>query len=228
MKNIFKYLYYMYYRPKIFFPKKTYSMYGEDLIIKKFFKKKQKGFYVDVGCYHPLDGNNTYLLYRKGWTGINLDINKLSIELFNAARKEDHNVNVAVLNKSKKVKIYFRRKINMLNTVDKKFATINFKKGFQTKFINSNTLNSILKRSKFKNKKIDFLNLDIEGNELNALKSIDFKKYKPKLICVEIHNIEKTHKNYSDYYKRNLIYKFLNNRGYKLLWKNGFSFIFRK
>jgi len=228
MKNIFKYLYYMYYRPKIFFPKKTYSMYGEDLIIKKFFKKKQKGFYVDVGCYHPLDGNNTYLLYRKGWTGINLDINKLSIELFNAARKEDHNVNVAVSNKSKKVKIYFRRKINMLNTVDKKFATINFKKGFQTKFINSNTLNSILKRSKFKNKKIDFLNLDIEGNELNALKSIDFKKYKPKLICVEIHNIEKIHKNYSDYYKRNLIYKFLNNRGYKLLWKNGFSFIFRK
>ena len=218
----------MYYRPKIFFPKKTHSMYGEDLIIKKFFKKKQKGFYVDVGCYHPLEGNNTYLLYKKGWNGINLDINSLSIELFNAARKEDHNVNVAVSNKSKKVKIYFRKKINMLNTVDKKFATINFKKGFQTKFINSNTLNSILKRSKFKNKKIDFLNLDVEGNELNALKSINFKKYKPKLICVEIHNHEMSNKNQTDYYKKNATYKFLNNRGYKLLWKNGFSYIFRK
>ncbi len=218
----------MYYRPKIFFPKKTYSMYGEDLIIEKFFKKKQKGFYVDVGCYHPLDGNNTYLLYRKGWTGINLDINSLSIELFNAARKEDHNVNVAVSNKSKKVKIYFRKKINMLNTVDKKFAKINFKKGFETKSINSNTLNLILNRSKFKNQKIDFLNLDVEGNELNALKSINFKKYKPKLICVEIHNHEMSNKNKTDYYKKNSTYKFLNNKGYKLLWKNGFSYIFRK
>jgi len=228
MKNIFKYLYYMYYRPKIFFPKKTYSMYGEDLIIEKFFKKKQKGFYVDVGCYHPLEGNNTYLLYKKGWNGINLDINSLSIELFNAARKEDHNVNVAVSNKSKKVKIYFRKKINMLNTVDKKFAKINFKKGFETKSINSNTLNLILNRSKFKNQKIDFLNLDVEGNELNALKSINFKKYKPKLICVEIHNHEMFNKNKTDYYKKNSTYKFLNNKGYKLLWKNGFSYIFRK
>ena len=83
----------MYYRPKIFFPKKTYSMFGEDLIVKDFFKKKKKGFYVDVGCYHPLEGSNTYLLYKRGWNGINLDINTLSIELFNVARKEDLNVN---------------------------------------------------------------------------------------------------------------------------------------
>ena len=228
MKNIFKFLYYMYYRPKIFFPKKTYSMFGEDLIVKDFFKKKKKGFYVDVGCYHPLEGSNTYLLYKRGWNGINLDINTLSIELFNVARKEDLNVNVAVSNQSKKVKIYFRKKINMLNTINKKFAKIAFKKGFQTKSISSNTLNSILKNSKFKNKRIDFLNLDIEGNELNALKSIDLKKYQPKLICVEIHNFGMIHDNYDDYYKRNPVYKFLNNRGYKILWKNEFSFIFRK
>jgi hypothetical protein len=74
-------------------------MYGEDLIIDKFFRKKRKGFYVDVGCYHPLDGNNTCLLYKKGWSGMNIDVNALSIELFNQARKDDHNINVAVSNK---------------------------------------------------------------------------------------------------------------------------------
>ena len=118
--------------------------------------------------------------------------------------------------------------MSMLNTINKKFAKSIFKKGFQTKSISSNTLNSILKNSKFKNKRIDFLNLDIEGNELNALKSIDLKKYQPKLICVEIHNFGMIHDNYDDYYKRNPVYKFLNNRGYKILWKNEFSFIFRK
>ena len=69
---------------------------------------------------------------------------------------------------------------------------------------------------------------EVEGNELNALKSIDLKKYQPKLICVEIHNFGMIHKNYDDYYKRTPVYKFLNNRGYKILWKNEFSFIFRK
>ena len=219
----------MYYRPKIFFPKKTYSMYGEDLFIQKFFKKKSSGFYVDVGCYHPIEGNNTYLLHKKGWFGINIDANELSIELFNKARKKDLNINVAVSNKSKKMQLYYRKKINMLNTVDKKFAKNFFKKGFKTKSINSNTLNLILENSKFKNKKIDFLNLDIEGHELNAIKSINFKKYNPKLICIEIHNrgvLAKKYK-YNEYYKSTPIYQFLNKRGYKLLSKNGFSFIFK-
>ncbi len=215
----------MYYRPKIFFPKKTYSMYGEDLIIQNFFKNKKKGYYVDIGCYHPIDGNNTYLLYKKGWSGVNIDINQLSIDLFKKARKDDLNINIAISNKLKKVKLYYRKKINMLNTIDKNFAKINFKKGFSTKTIFSNSLNSILERTKYKNKKIDFLNLDIEGNEINALKSINFKKYKPKLICIEIHNLQST--NNVNYYLKSPIYKFLKNKGYKLLWNNGFSFIFK-
>ena len=157
MTNIFKYFYYMYYRPKIFFPKKTYSMYGEDLIVEKFFKKKKIGFYVDVGCYHPIDGNNTHLLHKRGWFGINIDVNELSVELFNKVRKKDHNVNVAISNKSKKIELYYRKKINMLNTVDKKFAKIYFKKGFSTKSIKSNTLNSILKNSKFRPQKYQII-----------------------------------------------------------------------
>ncbi len=148
----------MYYRPKIFFPKKTYSMYGEDLVIKEFFKNKSLGYYVDVGCYHPIDGNNTYLLFKKGWKGINIDINKLSIELFQKARKNDLNIKTAISNKSTKIKLYYRKKMNMLNTTDKKFASSSFKKGYSTTVVRSNSLNSILENSKYRNKKIDFLN----------------------------------------------------------------------
>ena len=226
MRNIFKYFYYMYYRPKIFFPRKTYSMYGEDIVIDKFFEKKQNGFYLDIGCYHPIDGNNTYLLYKKGWNGINIDINQLSVDLFKIARKDDLNINTAISNTSKKVKLYYRKKINMLNTIDRKFAKLNFKKGFKIKTINSNSINSILEKTKYKNKKIDFLNLDIEGNELKALLSLNFKKYKPRLICIEIHNLKST-KDTIDYYKHNPVYKFLKKKGYRLFWNNGFSFIFK-
>ena len=63
--NIFRYFYYIFLRPKIFFPRKSYSMLGEDVFINNFFKNKKKGIYLDVGAYHPLEGSNTYLLYKK-------------------------------------------------------------------------------------------------------------------------------------------------------------------
>jgi len=225
--NILKFFYYMYYRPKIFFPKKSYSMLGEDLVVSNFFKNKNNGNYVDVGCYHPIDGNNTYLLSKNGWKGVNIDLNKISIDLFNRARKKDENFRVAVSNKSKKIKFYYRKKINMLNTINKKFANNSFKKGYYIDYIQARTLSSILKESKLKNKKIDFLNIDIEGNEINALKTLDFKIYRPKLICVEIHNFTSNRLKKGNF-KNHSIYKFLKQKGYKHFWKNEFSFIFKR
>ena len=223
--NFLKYFYYMYYRPKIFFPRKSYSMFGEDLVISKIFKNKKKGIYVDVGCYHPIEGSNTYLLFKKGWNGINIDLNKTSIDLFDKARSGDLNLNLAISNKSKKIKYYFRKKINMLNTINQNFAKNYFLKGFKTSYIQSQTLNFILKKFKY-SQKIDFLNLDIEGNEINALKSLNFNKYSPKLICVEIHNYPANSSKPANL-KSNPIYKFLLKKGYRQVWKKQFSFIFR-
>ena len=50
---------------KFLINKKSYAMEGEDLEIVKILKNIKDGFYVDAGGYHPLDRNNTYLLYKK-------------------------------------------------------------------------------------------------------------------------------------------------------------------
>ena len=227
MINIFRYFYYNFYRPKIFFPKKTYSMYGEDLFINNYFKNKKNGIYLDVGAYHPLDGNNTYLLYKKkNWHGINIDVNPLSIELFQKARKFDVNINTAVSNKKGFVTLYFRKKINMLNTLSKKIARIHFRNGFKEKNIKSNTLNNILDQTRYRNKKIDFFNLDVEGHELDILESLNFKKYQPTLICVEIHNHEEMYNNNTDYMKRNPVNNLLLKNGYSIVWNHGFSYVY--
>ena len=226
--NFLKYFYYLRFRPKIFFPKKSYSMFGEDVQVDKFFHNKSNGFYVDVGCYHPLEGNNTYLLHKRNWRGINIDANSLSIDLFNIARNEDINVNLAVDNQKSKKKLFFRKEINMLNTISEKFAKIHFLKGFKEKIVNTDTLNSIIEKTPFKGREIDFLNIDVEGNELNVLQSLSFNLYNPKLICVEIHNPD----NMYDYdelaIKNNPISVFLDKTGYKKIWNKEFSFIFKK
>ena len=51
-------------------------MEGEDLELLKLTKNINQGFYVDAGCYHPLRLNNTYLLYKKKWNGLNIDLSR--------------------------------------------------------------------------------------------------------------------------------------------------------
>ena len=228
MFRYFKLLYYLFYRPKIFFPKKSYSLFQEDLFIKEYFKKKKKGFFIDVGSYHPLDGNNTHLLYKKGWQGINFDINSYSIKLFEFLRKRDINIHSGISKKKSKLTMFYRKEINMLNTLDEKIAKIHFKNGYNKKDIQVNTLNFFISKHLKKLKKIDFINIDVEGAELDVLKSLNFKHYKPQLICIEIHNIKKMYDTNYKYLKTNSIYNYLVNRKYRIIWQNKYSFIFEK
>ena len=228
MLKYLKLLYFLFYRPKIFFPKKSYSLFEEDLFIQNYFKNRLKGFYIDVGCYHPLDGNNTHLLHTKGWNGINLDINFYSIELFNFLRKKDMNIHSGISKKKDKLTMYYRKEINMLNTLDKKIAKIHFRNGFKKRNVQVNTLNFFINKYFRKLETIDFLNIDAEGGELNVLKSLNFKQYKPQLICIEIHNSKKMYDTNYDYLKSNNIYKYLINRRYKVVWKKKYSFIFER
>jgi hypothetical protein len=83
-----------------------YSQFGEDRIINELLKKKRKGIYVDVGCYHPKKYSNTFLLYRdRKWRGINIDIEEEKISLFKILRPEDINICCPVSNQSKLVKV---------------------------------------------------------------------------------------------------------------------------
>ena len=74
----------------------TYSQFGEDAIIFNILttrmKKTDAGFYVDIGAFHPRLFSNTKILSIMGWSGINIDANKDSIDLFNKERPNDINI----------------------------------------------------------------------------------------------------------------------------------------
>ena len=194
-------------------------MEGEDLIIQNYLKNINNGFYVDAGCYHPLHLSNTYLLHKRNWSGINIDISQFSIDLFNFLRPNDLNIYSAVSNTDRDVTIYFQKKISQLNTIYKEISKKRMQGKIQEKNIKSQKLNTILNKSKFSNRKIDFLNIDLEGADYEALQSLDFNIYRPKVICVEINDKDIIG---SD------IFNFLNNLKYKLVWssKSNLSHIF--
>lgn len=194
-------------------------MEGEDLIIQNYLKNINNGFYVDAGCYHPLHLSNTYLLHKRNWSGINIDISQFSIDLFNFLRPNDLNIYSAVSNTDRDVTIYFQKKISQLNTIYKEISKKRMQGKIQEKNIKSQKLTTILNKSKFINRKIDFLNIDLEGADYEALQSLDFNIYRPKVICVEINDKDIIG---SD------IFNFLNNLKYKLVWssKSNLSHIF--
>ena len=207
---------------KSFLSKKNYySFSGVDVIIKSIFSKKKNGIYVDVGCQHPIKNNNTYLLYRKGWSGINVDLDQKNIELFISARPKDFNVNIAISDKVGDADLFFYHDKSPINTINENVKNFQKAQVQKIKKIQTTTLNNVIKESPFKNSQIDFLSIDVEGHELNVLRSFDFLRYKPKVIVVEfldltVNNLE----------IKNLdINKVLNSEIYSLLKDHNYTLV---
>jgi|TARA_B100001094_G_scaffold187541_1_gene181764 FkbM family methyltransferase len=204
---------------KFFIKKKTYAMNNEDTAVLDYFKNKKNGFYVDVGCYHPIHRNNTYLLHKKNWNGINIDTSEFSIDLFNFIRPKDLNYNCAISNKNEIIKVFYQKKLSQLSTTEIDQAKNVFQGNIKEKKIEAFTLDEILNKSKYRNTKIDFLDIDVEGADLKVLEGLSFDKYNPELICVEIHEKE---------VKLSKIYNFLTEKKYKLIWSGIFSHLFKR
>ncbi len=171
---------------KKFLSKKEYfSFSGVDIILEKIFKNQDKGIYIDVGCQHPIKNNNTYLLYKKGWEGINVDLDKDNIDLFNASRSKDNNFNKALSSDVNDVDLYFYHKKSPINTINKRTSEFQKAKVSSIKKIKTDTLNNIILNTKYKNSSFDLLSIDVEGHELEVLKGFNLVKFSPNVIVVE-------------------------------------------
>ena len=105
---IFKklYLFYNIYIRNLKFYIKS-SQFEEEKKVLEYFDKNYRGNFVDLGCFHPTRYNNTFRMYKLGWRGINIDLNKLSIDFFDFARPGDINICAAVSNKKTVKTLYF-------------------------------------------------------------------------------------------------------------------------
>jgi FkbM family methyltransferase len=222
LKKIFRKLHIIhniYIKHKFFIKKKSYAMDSEDTAVLSYFKDKKNGFYVDVGCYHPIHRNNTYLLHKQGWSGINIDTSEFSIDLFDYMRPKDLNYNFATSNKNEIIKLFYQKELSQLSTTEGDQAKTVFQGKIKEKNLQAFTLDEILNKGKYKDSKIDLLDIDVEGADLKVLEGLSFDKFKPELVCVEIHEKK---------IKQSKIYRFLDDKNYELLWSGVFSHIFKR
>lgn len=196
---------------------KTYSGEAEDLILLKIFNGKTNGFFVDIGCYHPVVGSNTYVFHKKyNWTGINVDANPDSIKKFKHLRRNDVNLNVGIGPDDGVTLNFHRFSEGALNTFSDTIKEERIHRDKQ-QYIGSiqvavNTLERILDEYAA-GKQIDFLDVDVEGFDLEVLQSNNWQKYRPRIVMVE-----DQHK-VSDAFTSLPTYAFLREQGYVLVAK---------
>ena len=209
-----KFLYYFYKKFKIFKSEKFnehLGEFGEDIFISRFFKNKLTGNYVDIGCYHPIKSSLTYNLFKNGWSGINVDLSKVSIDLFKLSRPKDINIQAAITDFDGETFYYENGSINQQNSLKENSEL----KKIPIKAIK---LSTILKQNNLI--KIDFLNIDVEGFDFKVLSTLDFSEIKPTMICIEENNY-----NTQKILETNT-HKYLQNNGYFLASKIGVSLIY--
>ena len=166
----------------------SYSHEGEYIVLSRFFNNKKKGFYIDVGAHHPYRFSNTFKFYQKGWSGINIDAMPGSMELFCKKRPRDINIETGI-SLQEDVLTYYTFNQPALNTFNKAEALL---KGDKVKFyitgekkVQTKPLSKVLKEHLPENASIDFMNVDVEGMDLEVLQSNDWSFYKPLIIAVE-------------------------------------------
>ena len=165
----------------------SFSQEGEDLIVERFFEHKKAGFYVDIGAHHPMRFSNTYRLYRRGWTGLNVDANPGSMLIFGRMRPRDINVEAAVSAVRRDLTFYVFNE-PALNTFDKQLALQRVGGIYsivKEVSIPTRPLWELLDQYVPPNITIDFLTVDVEGLDFEVLRSNDWNRYTPEYVLVE-------------------------------------------
>lgn len=151
----------------------SYSQAGQDLWVVEQMRGRCGGFFVDCGAHDGIQFSNTFLLEKDfGWTGICIEAAPTGYAAL-AKNRKCTCLQLAVYGKREMVPI---RDDNMFGGVDPVWG----------KPVQGMTLTEILDDHAAP-AVMDYLSLDIEGCELDALKTLDHARYVFRAVTVE-HN----------------------------------------
>jgi hypothetical protein len=173
-------------------PRKSYSQKGEDLLIDHYFGLigVNKGIYCDIGCFHPVWISNTHLLDKRGWRGFAIDLDEFKLTAMKLWRKDRVQCILgAVRGEAAEGEIASVFKFRYgcwsdIDTLDRATAE-SYRDGGAGDFdahpvqlLDVNRLFASLPP-------INFLNIDIEGLDLEVIQALDLTKYRPQAILFE-------------------------------------------
>lgn len=200
---------------------------GEDLLlwylIREVLGIQGEGFYVDVGCNHPVRFNNTYRLYQAGWHGIAIDADADLTRHYARVRKRDTVLTSLVSDQPGELEFHVFAG-TLVSSADPEQIEAWRKEGrtaIETRRLATRSLDSLLEEA---GAPADFelLKIDVEGHDEAVLRSIDLAKYRPLMIVIEMHGVA------IEAVTGSGIYQHLERFGYSMVSLAGYNGVFLK
>jgi FkbM family methyltransferase len=170
-----------------------FSQYGEDLIADDLLSGIERGVYVDVGAFDPIHYSNTLLLHQRGWRGVNVDLREEKIAAFRHSRPNDSSY-VAAVGAAERAAWILEYDLPVLDRVtfdpDHDFLAENGDKPLRRAPITITPLDRLLERTGWV-ERVDYLNIDCEGFEIEVLHGTDLARWRPRLISIEALDAER-------------------------------------
>lgn len=167
----------------------SFAQCGEDLIVRYIFQLRGIALpsYIDIGAHDPFFLNNTALFYMQGCRGINIEANPHLLNKFVRNRPHDVNLNTGI-GTSEGVMDFYIMNDPTLSSFSQEETEKYVKTGKysvkEIRKIGITTIRNVL-RMHHNDQFPDFLSLDAEGLDFEILKTIDFNRCSPKVICAE-------------------------------------------
>jgi FkbM family methyltransferase len=169
----------------------SYAQNGEDLVVDSLFRVLgiDRPTYVDVGAYEPVVCSNTYYFYRKGGRGVLVEPNVDLTPMLQRERPRDVVLTAGVGVDDTAELDYYVLSLPQLNTFDKTRAeAIEANTGGKVRHLRTVkmpllNINRVI--ADHLGAAPDYLSVDVEGMDLAILKTLDFARFRPAIVCAE-------------------------------------------
>jgi FkbM family methyltransferase len=194
----------------------SFSQVGEDIIVNYLFQalRIQNPTYLDIGTNLPVTGNNTYFFYNRGSRGVCIEPDPELFQLIRRHRPKDkvYNAGIGLYGSTNGDLYIFPHPYTGWNTFSKEEAQKREREtGIKVKEVRSLPLKNINEiMSEDFGSHPNFISIDVEGLDLDILKSLNFDKYLPEIFCVETITFSLTNKEQ----KIQEIIEFMQSKGY--------------
>lgn len=168
----------------------SFSQFGEDLAVLRWVERLGVAdrLYVDAGCFHPVHCSNTLLLHKRGWRGINVDVDEDKIARFRAARPADHSIAQALSSDARDI-TFLRYDDGLTNRLqlpgEDNTLSATGREAQEAVAIRTATLDDVLAAAPWPIEAIGYLNIDCEGHDFDVLSGLSLRRYRPRIITIE-------------------------------------------
>jgi FkbM family methyltransferase len=170
---------------------RSYAQGGEDVAAHFLFDYlgHRNITYLDIGAYDPILINNTYFFYRRGHRGVLVEPNVAMCQKLRAVRPEDVTLEAGIGVTAEREADYYVMTEPSWNTFSREEAEhqtratqgkVRIERVIKMPLLNINDVIAEHLRSA-----PSFLSIDAEGLHLAILQSLDYRRFRPLVICVE-------------------------------------------